>query len=232
MPAKRVTQLTPIHWVLVLDNSGSMQNAAATVNAAIDQFVDVTRRMSNGGGKHYARFSVVRFGSKAELLISHQTERDIYRSNLKVIDAQSGGTNAAIALGKAIEVLQKFPGRETDHAPCVILLTDGVFDDAVQAVAKAHELQALDLASGKPKLIALGFGEANLDNLQMIATKTGPARIPMAKLCATPSDLMELLPMLGTIGFDMPVHANSDGIESAWLSSLNLNDDYVASLRL
>ena len=222
MPADRVTRASPIHYMLVLDDSESMTNFAKDVNAAIQLFLEILQSKSNGGARSYARLTVLTFGAQVNTaLCEYVGERDIPHTIKTPISGRSGSTNAAAAFEYAHALLQEYPGKASDFCPYVLFLSDGAFDNEDKAVIAAEKIHALNLQAGKPRIIALGFGDARLSALQRIASKHNGQ--PMAKLMTCVADLISLLPIIGSISVgNIETIRGADMLDAAFIEAMTI----------
>lgn len=198
---KRITSKSPMHMVLVADDSGSMQGepaAAATkaIHAWVNELYVATR-----GKKPYFRFSLVSYGSAPTIVAEALDVRDVEVKPF-VLDGTSGRTNLIDALAAVRQILARDGATEEHCPPVVFLFTDGRPTDeqgtatpavASATIAEAQALKAMPLPCGSPFIVALGFGEASDTLLQQLAST--PAlyhRLPSAQA------LIALLPDIGT----------------------------------
>jgi Mg-chelatase subunit ChlD len=198
---KRITGKSPMHMVLIADDSGSMKgppSAAATtaIHAWVNELYVKTR-----GRKPYFQFSLVSFGSIPTIVVEKTDVRDIDVTSF-VLQGGSGYTNLADALATVRQILAR-DGATADHCPpFVFLFTDGkptepngqTSDAAAQAAQDAATaLKMLPLPCGSPFVVALGFGNVSDSFLQQVASAPQLYhRIPNAQA------LIQLLPEIGT----------------------------------
>jgi Mg-chelatase subunit ChlD len=223
MPAERITSLSPWHLVLVLDDSGSMAGQPATMlNEAVRRMVDEMVLFS-GGQKPYFRLSVISFGSQARLLSEMMSETDVRVDAVASFQGNSGVTNAQAALNLACEVLQRNPGAPEFFEPFVFFLSDGAPYDGTsaerskeEALKSADRLKGLDLASGRPRLIAIGIGDVDDDFMVKISTNLQGQ--PRYRKLEKASDVLTFFPEIGTIAASQVARAGKSGadmVESA-----------------
>jgi uncharacterized protein YegL len=195
MPAPRVTSNSPWHLIFVLDDSGSMAGVAANkLNEALDAMIEEMRLMSQGT-KPYFKLSILVFGSNVNLVAEAQTEQAIDKTRVSNFSGSSGSTNMAAALAEAAAVLKRNPGKATDFDPYIFLLTDGQPDDESQALRSAQAIRDMEVAAGKPRLIAIGLGDSiNMSFLQQVATNA-----ELAKHLQKADDLVKFFPAIGTV---------------------------------
>ena len=195
MPAERVTSNSPWHLLLVLDDSGSMTGAPANkLNEALDQMIEEMKLMSQGM-KPYFKLSIIIFGSHVKLLAEAESEQTVDKTKITRFAGSAGGTDMAAALREAAAVLKRKPGAATDFVPYVLLLTDGQPDDAAAALNAAQAIRDMEVAAGKPRLVAIGLGDGpNMAFLQQVATNP-----ELAKHLQTPDDLVKFFPAIGTV---------------------------------
>lgn len=193
MPARKVTTKNPLHILLLLDNSGSMEGSASLdVNRAVDALATELVGRSQGG-KPYFKLSLIRFGSNPEVVFEVLDAKQLVSDPQRCIDGQGGSTNAAAALDEAAALLKRHPGASTDFEPLVMFLSDGEFDDANAAVQAAGRLKSLQIAAGSPRIITLGFGSASDQVMRQVASNSEVfGRLP------TPAALARLLPVIGS----------------------------------
>lgn len=198
---KRITGKSPMHMVLIADDSGSMrgdpaQAATKAIHAWVNELYVATR-----GRKPYFRFSLISFGSTPTIVAEGLDVRDVDVKTF-VLDGTSGRTNLPAALATAREIVQR-DGASAEHCPPVVFLfTDGKptdesgYETPVAASAALNEAKALkstQLVCGSPFIVALGFGEASDAFLQQVASMpTLYHRLPNAQA------LIALLPDIGT----------------------------------
>jgi uncharacterized protein YegL len=198
---KRVTSRSPIHMLMIADNSSSMQHgdAARLVTDAIRAWVNELY-MATRGTKPYFRFSLIVFGSDVGVTVEALDVRDINPQNFS-LDGRGGTTNLTKALKVAKELLGR-DGATAEHCPPFVFpLSDGApTDDQGHATAEAQraalsaaeELKALPLLCGFPNVVALGFGDVKDEFLRAVASDGLFRRIP------NPRALIDLLPDIGT----------------------------------
>lgn len=187
----RIQGSNPMHMVLLADNSGSLEGRpAADVTEAVQNWIYELQQATRGK-KEYFKFSLIRFGSLVEIIAGCVNVNDVDAATV-IIDGQGGSTNMSDALTAALGVI-------TEHAapnhcpPFVFLYTDGHPDDAGATLAASKQLKDVSLPCGTPRVVALGFGEANDELLRKIATSP-----EFYKRVASSQDLMRLLPAIGT----------------------------------
>jgi uncharacterized protein YegL len=195
MPAPRVTSNSPWHLVFVLDDSGSMAGSAANkLNEAMDAMIEEMKLISQGT-KPYFKLSVIVFGSKPYVLAEYESEQTIDKNKVTAFAGDSGTTDMAGALAEAASLLRRRPGNTTDFDPYVFLLTDGDPDNEGQALSAAQVLKGMEVAAGKPRLIAIGLGDSvKMRFLQQVASNS-----ELAKHVQKPDELTRLFPMIGTV---------------------------------
>jgi uncharacterized protein YegL len=197
MPAPRVTSNSPWHLVFILDDSGSMSGEPANkLNEAIDGMIEEMKLMSHGV-KPWFRISIIVFGTSPRIIAEVQSEQQVDKSKAAALSGSSGGTDMAAALLEAVDVLRRNPGATTDFDPYVFLLTDGNPDEGTEtkALSAADVIKNMELASGKPRLIAVGLGSVpNMNLLARIASNP-----ELAKHLARPDDLIRFFPAIGTV---------------------------------
>jgi hypothetical protein len=198
---KRITSRSPMHMVLVADDSGSMKGAPATsATQAIHAWVNELY-MTTRGKKPYFRFSLVSYGSKPNIVAEALDVRDVDVKPF-VLDGSSGRTNLVAALAAVRELLAR-DGATAQHCPpSVFIFTDGkptneqgkeTDEAAAAALEEAMLLKGLPLACGSPFIVTLGFGDASDDFLHALAsTPDHYHRLPNAQA------LVKLLPDIGT----------------------------------
>jgi uncharacterized protein YegL len=195
MPAQRVTSNSPWHLVFVLDDSGSMSGKPANkLNEGIGAMIEEMKLISQGT-KPYFKLSVVVFGSRPEVLAEAQSEQTIDKTKITSFSGSRGNTDMAGALNETADILKRKPGNATDFDPYVFLLTDGQPDHEANALSAAQTLKNMEIAAGKPRLIAIGLGDnVNMSFLQQIASNP-----ELAKHVDDPDELTRLFPMIGTV---------------------------------
>jgi uncharacterized protein YegL len=189
---KRIQSASPMHIVLVADDSGSMKGQpAADVTLGLQTWV-LELQQATRGKKPYFRFSLIVFGSHAEIVAEAVSINDVDATSLE-LDGAGGTTDLAAALRLVDEVLLRDSAGEADCPPFVFLYTDGKPNDARAALEAAEQLKALRLPCGSPELIALGFGDADEALLRRMVSQPG-----FYKTCRDSAGLARLLPAVGT----------------------------------
>jgi len=193
MPAERVRSQSPWHLVLVLDDSKSMEGAPAEhVNNAVQMLISELKVLS-GGSKPYFKLSVIQFGSRPNVLVEAVNEQGVDARQLSSLDGSSGGTDAAAALRETYGLLSRHPGVATDFTPFVFFLSDGAPDDSIAALEAGRMLKALDIPAGMPRIITIGFGDANDAFMSQLASSP-----ELYKRLKSPQDIGKFLPAIGT----------------------------------
>src|SRR5262249_27858865 len=171
MPAPRVTSNSPCHLVFGLDDSESMSGTPAdTLNRALDEMIEEMKLLSQGT-KPYFKISVVVFGSHVKVIAEAESEQTLDKAKITSFAGSSGTTNMAAALNEAATVLKRRPGTANDFDPYVFLLTDGQADDASAALSAAQAIRSMEVAAGKPRVVAIGLGDGvNMPFLQQVAS--------------------------------------------------------------
>ncbi len=194
MPANRVSSNSPWHIILVLDDSGSMQDQPARdLNAATSAMLDELKLMSSGV-KPYFKLSIIKFGSRPTVIAKAVSEQTLTNDQVSSIDGSSGMTNAAPALQEVVEILGKNPGKSTDFVPYVFFLSDGALDDEPEALRVGDSIKSLSIAAGAPRIVTIGFGAANDSSMTKLASTP-----ELYKRLATSKDMVKLFPAIGTI---------------------------------
>jgi uncharacterized protein YegL len=167
---------------------------AAKLNESLDMMIDEMKLMSQGT-KPYFRLSIIVFGSGIECIAEAKSEQLVDKEKITSFSGRSGSTNMAAALREAATILQRNPGKPTDFDPYIFLLTDGHPDDPNATLDAAEGLRRLEVAAGKPRLIAVGLGEGvNMPFLEQIASVS-----ELAKHLNKPEDLVRFFPVIGTV---------------------------------
>jgi uncharacterized protein YegL len=195
MPASRVTSNSPWHLVFVLDDSASMEgDPAAALNKALDMMIEEMKLISQGT-KPYFKLSVISFGTKPHVIDEVASEQTIDKSKITSFSGSSGSTDMAAALAEAAAVLNRHPGKPTEFEPFVFMLTDGQPDSESAALSAAQAIRHMEVAAGKPRLIAIGLGPSvNMGFLQQVATNP-----ELAKHLVDPTELTKFFPQIGTV---------------------------------
>lgn len=139
----------PANVALVMDTSGSM--AGEAIEKARTAAATLLDSLQNGD-----TISVVAFGSKPEVIAPATLVSDASRERIKRDIAQiveGGTTNMAGGLASALAELKKSRVADGDQLNRIVLLSDGVPNDAVSVGA-----QARDAASYRTQITALGLG--------------------------------------------------------------------------
>lgn len=218
MPAEKITSFSPWHLVLVLDDSISMAGQKIdTLNEAMRRLVDELRLWS-GGLKPYFRVSLIKFGSSAEILSEVLNEREIDVVRITSMRGDSGTTNAAEALSRAHEILQRNPGEPEHFEPFVFFFSDGQPDDKGKALEAGRRIKALRLPSGEPRLVTIGIGDVDDQFMRDLATsRGGEARY---RKLQDVRDIEYFFPLIGTKAATMAAdrRSSADQLEEAIIS--------------
>jgi uncharacterized protein YegL len=193
-PTGRVESRHPWHVAFVIDDSASMagNDGAKSVNEAMDILIEEMRSLSQGM-RPYFKISVVSFGSAAQNLEVVKTEMEIDKDRLTRFDASSGSTNAAAALDHVYNILTANPGAPTDFEPFVFFLSDGAPDNEAMALTAGQRIKDLSLASGRPRIVTIGFGDVNDAFMKQLASNPELyVRLPNAQA------VTKVLPPIGT----------------------------------
>jgi uncharacterized protein YegL len=212
MPAERVTSFSPWHIIFVIDDSSSMKGpGAAGVNESMDVMIEELKLLSQGV-KPYFRISVVKFGSRSEVIAEVASEQNIHRDSVTKFDGTSGSTDIAAGLRDVKLILNRNPGEVSHFVPFVFLLSDGEPDDADAAKAVAAEIKQMAPPAGRPRIVTIGVGSKPDDDFLMeIAT-----RPELYKKLDDPKELSKLFPAIGTIA------SSSGGAEAAESAIVNI----------
>jgi uncharacterized protein YegL len=152
-------------------------------------------KLISQGTKPYFKLSVIVFGSKPHVVAEYESEQAIDKGKVTAFAGDSGTTDMAGALAEAAALLKRRPGNPTDFDPYVFLLTDGDPDNEPNALSAAQALKSIEVAAGKPRLIAIGLGDhVKMGVLQQVATNS-----ELAKHIQRPDDLIRLFPAIGTV---------------------------------
>jgi Ca-activated chloride channel family protein len=153
----------PLNLALVIDTSGSMEGAAiAEARRAAGAIVD---RMRDGD-----RIAVVGFGTRAEVLVaSSRVDRGMRTRAHERIAAMAARGTTDLASGLAVGLAQLADGHTADSLDRIVLLSDGVPNDASSIPALVQQAQGQQIA-----ISALGLGiEFDETLLDAIASATG-----------------------------------------------------------
>lgn len=202
---KRICTSHPMQLILVADDSDSMSDAyqgikgkkAKDVSEGIKNWL-VQLRGKTRSVKPYFYFSLIVFGTDADIVVENKL---INRIRPETIDLRgnSGATNLADALREAQGVLERsqhesYPVPYSDFcSPFVFVYTDGEANQPIEAEKAARELRSLPLPCGSPQIVTLGFGDADHEFLERIAS-TREHYVD----CDSSENLMRLLPQIGT----------------------------------
>lgn len=189
---KRIQGTSPMHIVLIADDSESMEGApAASVTEAIQEWI-LQLQQATRGKQPYFRFSLITFGTSADVVVEARSINDIDGSQL-VIDGTSGSTNLTDALHQTRDILIRDQATSSHCPPFVFIYTDGHADDPREALQAAAQLKDAALPCGAPRVVTLGFGSVNDTFLKQVATSPEfYKRVPSA------DSLVRLLPAIGT----------------------------------
>jgi uncharacterized protein YegL len=151
---------------------------------------------SMGGAKPYFKASIIRFGDRPKVLAEARAPVDLDADMDKIatFDGSSGTTDMAGALDEAARVIKRHPGNASDFEPWVFLFSDGYPNDAASAQAAASRLKSVSVAAGQPKLMTLGFGDA--DDALMTSLASGPE---WYRRLANAAAIERILPAIGTV---------------------------------
>lgn len=208
MPADRVTSKTPWHIVLVLDDSISMEGAPVQeLNKAVDAMIEEMKLISQGL-KSYFKLSVIKFGSSPHVLAVVSGENAINVSQVTSLSGDSGSTDAAAAFREVGNILNQNGGEPTDFTPYVFFLSDGAPDDVPDALAAAASVKSMTVPAGTPKVVTIGFGAANDDFMQQVASTP-----ELYKRLADHRDMIKFFPQIGTLAASSV--AGEEGIDAA-----------------
>lgn len=146
--------------VLAIDLSGSMiGEPIAKAKTAMKEFVS---QMEESG----AQIGLVAFADSVEVTLRLTEDYQRVYNAIDVIDrANVGGGNDVDPFPEAYDLLKKHHKRDRDRLRYVVVLTDGQWyapEDAIRHAQKCH-------AAGM-EVIALGFGTADYDFLEQIAS--------------------------------------------------------------
>lgn len=206
---KRVQRKSPMHLMVLADDSGSMAGAASqaatkAIQTWLDELYAAVKAMPG-----YFKVSVVAYGTTATVVTEAQDVTEIDASGL-VLQGRSGMTNMAAALSLARQILERTPTKAEDCPPFVFLFSDGrpTNDRGDEGAApqhaalhEAHRLKSLPLPCGNPFVVTLGFGEAIDALMAQLATSTnGPngTVVPLYHRIHSAQQLIKLLPAIGT----------------------------------
>lgn len=205
---KRVCSDSPMHIILIADDSGSMRGPAAQqVNKGIQRWLNELLFLSLQGEKYWFYFSLITFGTRPRVLDTNIPLPELNIDHIAPIAGQSGGTNIAPALERAIQVLKEHPPKPTDCPPFVYLYTDGKADDPKMALHIAAQLKALDLPCGRPRLVVLGFFEADKEFCEKLASTP-----EFYVQCDDSATLANILPEVGSLVAKRSVQHAENGI--------------------
>ncbi|MDI3291656.1 VWA domain-containing protein [Polyangium sp. 15x6] len=198
---KKITSKSPMHMVLVVDDSGSMRgDPAALATKALRAWVSELD-VATQGTRPYFRFSLIQFGSQPTIVAENLDVRKVDVTDFQLA-GESGSTNLAAALNAAREVLLRDGATSAHCPPFVFLFTDGHPTDSNGHTSEAATQAALDAAGalkvlplpcGSPFLVALGYGDINDDNMRKLASRPDLYhRLPNM------AALVKVLPSIGT----------------------------------
>ncbi len=184
-----------MHIILLADDSVSMRGEAAQqVNNGIQRWLTDLLFLSGHGEKYWFFFSYITFGTRPKL---HDAYIPLPELNIEQIDpiaGSRGGTNIAPAIESAIKVLKDHPAEKSHCPPFVYLYTDGRADDPKNALDMARQLKELPLPCGSPRLVVLGFHEADRQFCEKLAS------YPEFYLhCNDSETLANILPEVGSL---------------------------------
>jgi uncharacterized protein YegL len=197
---KRISSKAPMHIILLADNSGSMrfkvppsdQTAAELASFAIQQWVAALQARTQFK-KPYFKFSLILFENGIDVWCRAADVNGLNADNLGLEGVERARTNMSEALDEARTILETTPTSSAECPPYVFLYSDGRPDDEETALAAADRLKQLELPSGTPTIVTIGFG--NVDEECLTAIASGPE---FFKKLPTAVELLELLPRVGT----------------------------------
>jgi uncharacterized protein YegL len=190
---KRIQTSSPMHMVLIADDSGSMEGEpAAAVTQGIQNWI-LELQSQTRGKKAWFRFTLIAFGTTAEILGEEACNiNDVDPTSLK-LQGTMNTTNMAAALDLAREVIARDGAKAKDCPPFVFVYTDGKVDDPEATIISANDLKSMFIPCGKPRLVTLGFGDADEAFLRQLATSP-----EFFKGVKDAKALARLLPAMGT----------------------------------
>lgn len=202
---KRICTAHPMQLILIADDSDSMSDAyqgiqgkkAKDVSEGIKNWL-IQLRGQTRAIKPYFYFTLIVFGTDATVVVENKL---INRIRPETIDLRgnSGATNLADALREAQGVLERsqhesYPVPYSDFcSPFVFVYTDGEANQPIEAEKAARELRSLSLPCGSPQIVTLGFGDADHEFLERVAS-TREHYVD----CGNSENVMRLLPRIGT----------------------------------
>jgi uncharacterized protein YegL len=167
---KRVSSSSPMHIIFIADDSGSMKGQPAEqINTSISMWINELARLCDVGTKNWFYFSLITFGTKAKIHDAYVPLLEV-NPNIAPLNGKSGGTNFAPALRAAQEVILTHKPPAEHCPPFVFFYTDGKADDEQDALQEASALKQLDLPCGPPRLVTLGFYQAESEFLEKMAS--------------------------------------------------------------
>jgi len=191
--------------ILIADDSDSMSDAyqgiqgkkARDVSHGIKNWL-IELRGKTRSVKPYFYFSLIIFGTDAEIVVENKL---INRIRPETIDLQgnSGATNLADAIKEAQALLERsqhesYPVPYSEFcSPFVFIYTDGEVNQPREAEKAAKDLRSMSLPCGSPQIVTLGFGDADYEFLERVAS-TREHYVD----CGNSETLMRLLPKIGT----------------------------------
>ena len=179
MPAERVTSFSPWHIILVLDDSdGVSGNVAQEINAVI---LDLLAEMETAskGSKPYFRVSAIALGDTPVVIETFQDVREVEPDRLASVSGGAGQANLASALDEATAILTSHPGNKADFRPYVFIFAGSKdFGERSLLARSAAKLKRLKIDAGAPKIVAFAFGDADLENLSLLASTPQLAKRP------------------------------------------------------
>lgn len=220
---KQITGASPMHIVVVADDSGSMETvgqdgkrAADHATMAIQDWV-AELKLQTKGLKPWFKFTLMHFGSECGIDAEAAELNNIEVEEFQ-LDGTSGSTRMDLALMTVIDLLRRTPCKGTDCPPFVFLFTDGVPDAGYEQATldAAAQLKSLSLPSGSPRLVTIGFGAMDAELLRQLATTPD-----FFKPIANSRDLVRMLPKMGT-----PTKRGGDGS-----GSVQAFEDQIAQFR-
>ncbi|MBI4724741.1 MAG: VWA domain-containing protein [Rhodomicrobium sp.] len=194
MPASRVTSASPWHIVLLLDDSSSLAGEPAQIlNKALRDMI-AEMEIAAKGTKPYFKISIILFGSSSRIIAEAVSERDIDLDRVAVFSGSSGSTNIGSALATAANLLERNPGRATDFRPFVFLFSDGLPDDAQEALTAAQRLKSLNIPAGSPTIVCIGLGDTDVHFMKSVASSP-----ELFLRLSDPMFLTRFFPAIGTV---------------------------------
>lgn len=148
-------ETTPLDVVLLVDTSGSMDDAIGNARAGVSAFIDIIDFSLH-------RVALISFASQPLVLQPFTSEQNLIEAQVSNLLAQ-GDTDIVSAIEKAYSLLSGTQARQDSEKVLVVMTDAHIGED--QAEVSAEILQQTNIA-----VYAIGYAEADEDILNLIAS--------------------------------------------------------------